>query len=148
MSASIRATTSVASSSENGDAGRGEGSSLSLEVCDRAMVDDVVVEVPLLATVVLVVAAEMVGLVTVDVVVAGRTVVVVVLVVVVGGTTAPVTLVMNDDPAHVSEGADQLDPPSVDLSAVNTGVGLTSVVGDEAHFHPTVPPKLPVSTTK
>ena len=43
--------------------------------------------------------------------------------------------------------AAQVVPPSVDLTAENVGAGVTSVVAGEEHFHPIVPPALPVSTT-
>ena len=50
--------------------------------------------------------------------------------------------------AHVPDTGDHEDPESVDRSDAKVGDGVTSVVGDDAHFQPIVPPELPVRTMK
>ena len=111
-------------------------------VVDVVVVDVVVVDVDVVVLVVE-------GATVVVVVVVVLVVVVVVLVVVGGVAGCARTFIEKYWPAHVPDTVVQLPPEFEEDSRRNVGVGDTEVVGGVAlHFHPIVPPALPVITTK
>lgn len=60
----------------------------------------------------------------------------------------PATTELKVLPAHAPSTVDQLDPLLVERSEAKVGAGFTPVVDVDGHFHPMVPPALPVTTMK